>query len=68
MNKERDEILDQVDRQARFINTEKSFITVNSRNVYFDLQHYNDIFFKLSNRTSSYTKKVDVYLNYLKDI
>lgn len=68
LNKERDEILDQIERQTKFTNTEKSFITVNNRNVYFDLQHYNDIFFKLSNRTSSYTKKVDAYLNYLKDI
>jgi len=68
LNKEREEIYAEVESKAKFIKTEKSLISVNSRNMYFDLQHHNDIFFRLGNRTSSYIKKVNDYASFLKDI
>lgn len=68
LTKEREGIYDLIKSKVKFISTERSFANINNRNVYFDLQHYNNLFFRYSKRSSTYKKKVELYFEFLKSI
>lgn len=67
VNKERDEIAAKVKKETG-INIEKNFNSLNGRSYYFDMQKYNEIFFRMSKKTLTFKTKVSAYLDMLKDI
>lgn len=66
--KERDAVYADVHSSLRFMSTEKTMGTVNNRNVYYDLQFANNIFFDMARKTSTYLTKVTEYMKYLATI
>jgi hypothetical protein len=64
----RDAIYDKVEKAARNIKSERTLTSVAKRNMYFDMQHYNEIFFKNAQRVTVYRQKVETYLEHMKDL
>lgn len=68
LTQEREDIYQEIKTKLRFITPERAFDELNKRNVYFDLQYYNKIFYDYAKRTPIFKKKVTTYLSYLKSI
>lgn len=68
LNRTRDDMYDEIEKGARFINAERTMGSVNKRNVYVDLQRHNQIFFDLSKKAPTYRVKVEEYLKFFKEL
>lgn len=68
LRKEREELYKSIESELGNVIPIKYYDMINSRNVYFDLSKYNELFFKESEKALNYKQKIFAYIDFLKNM